>query len=116
MVDNSATVVVDTTDGGDRVVRATGSLDDENAYLLEEALDKADASSPPLVVADLSGLTFADSTVLHVLLRARGRCRASGGRLVIAGPLDGVVGRLFEVTGTREAFSFAETVEAALSR
>ncbi|MEW2547304.1 STAS domain-containing protein [Streptomyces sp. NPDC047002] len=111
MAENPATVVARTADGGARVVRATGALDDENAYLLEEALERADLEGARRVVLDLSAVSFADSTVLHVLLRARGRSR----RLVLAGPLGSAVGRLFEVTGTRTAFTFAETVEAALA-
>ncbi|WP_329459318.1 STAS domain-containing protein [Streptomyces sp. NBC_01497] len=110
MVENSATVVARTTDNGSRIVRATGSLDDENASLLDDALEKADREDARLVVVDLSGVSFADSTVLHVLLRARGRSR----RLVIAGPLSAVVERLFDVTGTRSAFTFAATVQDAL--
>ncbi|MCF3961866.1 STAS domain-containing protein [Streptomyces fuscigenes] len=108
---NSAAVVTRTTDNGGHIVRATGSLDDENASLLEDALEQADREQSRMVVVDLSGVSFADSTVLHVLLQARRRSR----RLVIAGPLGGVVLRLFEATGTRSAFTFAPTVEAALA-
>jgi anti-anti-sigma factor len=111
VVENSAAVVARTAGNGSHIVRATGSLDDENSSLLDSALEKADREGARLVVVDLSGVSFADSSVLHVLLRARSRSR----RLVIAGPLGSVVLRLFEATGTRSAFTFTPTVAAALA-
>jgi anti-sigma B factor antagonist len=40
------------------------------------------------VVLDLSGVTFADSTLLKVLSRARGRAKEGGGALLVRNPSD----------------------------
>ena len=42
------------------------------------------------VVLDLSGVTFADSTLLKVLQRARGKANDVGGALLVRNPSDGL--------------------------
>jgi anti-anti-sigma factor len=59
-----------------------GELDIATVPPLDRALRRAQASSD-LVVLDLSGLEFMDSTGAHLLLDADRRMRAAGGRLVI---------------------------------
>ncbi|MCX5411864.1 STAS domain-containing protein [Streptomyces sp. NBC_00059] len=109
-------VVVETTDDGVVVIRVRGSLDGwSGSSGLVEALEKAARSRGRLTVADLSRLEFADSTGLHALLNAQRRHTESGVRLVLAGPFGTGVRRLFEVSGTAGAFSFADTVDAALT-
>ncbi|MEU5715330.1 STAS domain-containing protein [Streptomyces sp. NPDC020403] len=109
-------VVVEATDDGVVLIRVRGTLDAwSGPSALVEALEGAVGTGGRLTVADLSGLTFADSTGLHVLLNAqRGHAEAGVG-LVLAGPLRTEVRRLFEVSGTAGAFRFAETVDAALA-
>jgi anti-anti-sigma factor len=41
------------------------------------------ACRAPVLVVDLRGLTFMDTTGVHLLLEARERCRASGRRLLV---------------------------------
>ncbi|MFE3518160.1 STAS domain-containing protein [Streptomyces sp. NPDC059166] len=109
-------VVVETADDGVVLIRVRGSLDGWSGHSeLVEALDGAAGRGGRLTVADLSRLEFADSTGLHVLLNAQRRHTATGVRLVLAGPLDTGLRRLFEVSGTLGAFTFADTVDAALS-
>ncbi|MEV6308720.1 STAS domain-containing protein [Streptomyces sp. NPDC051840] len=109
-------VVVETADEGVVLIRVRGSLDGwSGPSELVEALEGAARSGGRLTVADLSRLEFADSTGLHVLLNAQRRHTETGVRLVLAGPLDTGLSRLFEVSGTIGAFTFADTVDAALS-
>ncbi|MFD6280966.1 STAS domain-containing protein [Streptomyces sp. NPDC060209] len=108
-------VVVEAADDGVVLIRVRGSLDGwSGASEVVEALEEAAGSGGRLTVADLSRLEFADSTGLHVLLSAQRRHAGAGVRLVLAGPLGTGVRRLFEVSGTLGAFTFAETVDAAL--
>ncbi|WP_329455126.1 STAS domain-containing protein [Streptomyces sp. NBC_01497] len=113
MAEGSAALTVSTAGRGVAVVRMSGGVDYENAPVLEAEIRRAGEDGVRLLVADLSALEFADSTLLHVLLETQRRRRRRGTRLVIAGPLHETVGRLFDVTGTRTFFEFASTVEAA---
>ncbi|WP_431038150.1 STAS domain-containing protein [Streptomyces sp. P6-2-1] len=99
---------------GARVVRLVGEADLDTAEALDAALTGALASGRPLTVVDLSRTTFADSTVLGVLLRAHALHEEAGLRLLLAGPLDDVLRRLFEVTGTDAHLRFAAHVDQAL--
>ncbi|MFB8029090.1 STAS domain-containing protein [Streptomyces sp. NPDC056465] len=109
-------VVVEAADDGVVLVRVRGSLDGwSEPSGLTEALEEAAGRGGRLTVADLSRLEFADSTGLHALLNAQRHHDAAGVRLVLAGPLGTGVRRLFEVSGTLGAFTFADTVDAALT-
>ncbi|GHB11742.1 MULTISPECIES: STAS domain-containing protein [Streptomyces] len=109
-------VVVETTDDGVVLIRVRGSLDGwSGSEDLVRALDGASAQGRRLTVADLSQLEFADSTGLHTLLNAHQRHTEAGVPLVLAGPFMIGVQRLFEVSGTQDAFRFADTVDAALT-
>ncbi|MFJ4699085.1 MULTISPECIES: STAS domain-containing protein [unclassified Streptomyces] len=99
---------------GARVVRLVGEADLDTAETLDGALTGALASGLPLTVVDLSRTTFADSTVLGVLLRAHTLHEEAGLRLLLAGPLDDVLVRLFDVTGTRAYLRFAADVHQAI--
>ncbi|MFC1418131.1 hypothetical protein [Streptacidiphilus cavernicola] len=61
---------------------------------------------------DLSGVEFADCSLLNTLLLARSRRH-----LVLAGPLPHEVRRLFDLTSTAAVFGFApDTTAACASR
>ncbi|MEV0846957.1 STAS domain-containing protein [Streptomyces sp. NPDC049954] len=97
------------------VVRVGGDIDHESAPLLQEALDTAGRSGAGHTVIDLSGVGFADSTVLHVLLGAEREHRGAGRELSIAGPFGATVRRLFEITGTAHHFRLRPSLDAALA-
>ncbi|WP_432160142.1 STAS domain-containing protein [Streptomyces sp. NRRL F-5630] len=99
---------------GARVVRLVGEADLDTAEALDGALTAALGSEQPLTVLDLSRTTFADSTVLGVLLRAHTLHEQAGRRLLLAGPLDDVLVRLFDVTGTRAHLRFAADLAQAV--
>jgi anti-anti-sigma factor len=87
-------------DGGDdrALLRLEGELDLASAERLEDALRGAEAGRPELLVIDLRGLAFIDSSGLRLLLMAGERARKDGRRLIVVrGPSE--VDRIFEITG-----------------
>ncbi|MBY8887524.1 STAS domain-containing protein [Streptomyces sp. PTM05] len=86
--------------GDDFVLRVQGELDADSCEQFEEALLKATTASGARTVVDLSQMTFADSTVLHLLLAARLAHQRAERPFFLAGPFQLPVERLLEVTGT----------------
>lgn len=89
---------VETGELGDAVrIALTGDLDLSTAKRAEEAITEAERSSPPLLLLDLRGLNFMDSTGLRVVVSADKRAKREGRRTVIVqGPQP--VRRVFEIT------------------
>ncbi|WP_411107607.1 STAS domain-containing protein [Streptomyces sp. cmx-4-9] len=108
-------VVTATTHEGTAVVHLRGDFDEESALDLARVLAEAAAGGAPRTVVDLSRTCFADSSVLHALLEAQQAHAAAGSVLVLAGPLQMAVRRLFDVTGTGAAFRMADSLKAALA-
>ncbi|KOG80500.1 anti-sigma factor antagonist [Streptomyces griseus subsp. rhodochrous] len=113
-VDVSA--ALETVGDGVVLIRVRGSLDGwDGTAGMADALAAAATGAGRLTVVDLSGVGFADSTALHALLDGLREHESAGRRLVLAGPLGVNVRRLFEVTGTSDAFRFAADVETAIA-
>ncbi|MFJ3856505.1 STAS domain-containing protein [Streptomyces sp. NPDC090085] len=108
-------VVSTTTTRDATVISLRGEVDEDNAPLLARALAQTVTSGRPRTVVDLSGTPFVDSSVLHALLDARRAHAAAGVPLVLAGPLQTAVRRLFEVTGSAGAFRMADSLAAAMT-
>ncbi|OON80964.1 hypothetical protein B1H18_10870 [Streptomyces tsukubensis] len=89
------------------IVTVTGEADDSTAPLIDRALRRH--GTPTTVVFDLSGLSFADSAMLHLMLH-----ESVSSRVVVAGPLPVAIQRLFQATGTEGLFTIAPDIEAAL--
>ncbi|MFJ9638647.1 STAS domain-containing protein [Streptomyces sp. NPDC101178] len=102
-------------ENGTFVVAASGEFDLDEQEQLLAALGEADRRNLPATAVDLSGVTFADSSLLNALLHAWRRHRTSGRRLILAGPLHPTVTQLLTVTGTLEHFEIAETLSEALA-
>jgi anti-anti-sigma factor len=81
------------------ILAVRGELDVATAPELARALDEAWAAGGDVRV-DLSATTFAESTVLRVLLRSADRARAAGRRLEVVCARGGALARLFALTGT----------------
>jgi anti-sigma B factor antagonist len=97
------------TDEGDAGVRLelTGELDISSAPVLEEALGRIEAGQPSLLLVDLRGLEFMDSTGLRTLVSANQRARAQDRRLaIVRGPEQ--VDRIFSVTRLDERFEIVD--------
>ena len=92
---------------GARVV-FKGELDLAGTDAAQNAIAQAEESSGMLVL-DLSGLTFMDSTGLEIVLRAARRAHDSGRRLVVARPSP-YVRRLFELTAIDQSLDIVDDV------
>ena len=88
-----------------------GDLDLATVPLLQEHLDRA-MRSGAVVVIDLAGLGFIDSSGLEVLVRADRQLRASGGQLVLLGGSRAVY-RVFELAGVDRYFAWFDSPNAA---
>ena len=61
----------------------SGELDIATLDDAERQVEEAAATAPPLLVIDLSGLTFVDSSGVRLVLLADDRARAAGRRLAV---------------------------------
>ncbi|MFJ9376157.1 STAS domain-containing protein [Streptomyces sp. NPDC101455] len=94
--------VAEVPDGRIAVTTVIGELDTQSGpAVYRRALE---ALTPcPLVVVDLSGVTFCDSSGFNALLRLRRRAEEAGSRLALAAP-PGHVARLLALTGVDTVF------------
>jgi anti-anti-sigma factor len=93
---------IDTKRDGDRVVvLMEGELDMANAPALQSAVESEELAACEVVVLDLQGLTFLDSTGLRVILATRELCWRRGQVFAVT-PGSPQVQRLLSVTGVGE--------------
>ncbi|MFF6826447.1 STAS domain-containing protein [Streptomyces longwoodensis] len=90
------------------VIAPRGAYDMDSVAPLAQALDRA-AREYPVVVLDASGITFADSTFLTLLIRAH---RSGGLRLVAPSPQ---VRQICEITGVDGYLDIRDTVDDAVA-
>jgi len=89
-------------------VALRGELDLSTAEKVERELQRVEQSEPPLVVLDLSELTFLDSTGLRLIVGADRRARESNRRLtVVRGPA--TVQRVFTITKLDERLEMVDS-------
>ncbi|WP_344666958.1 STAS domain-containing protein [Catenulispora yoronensis] len=100
------------TDTGVTVITTRGDLDLDGTRQLRQPLISATSAQQPLVVLDLAGLEFLDSSGISLLVHGVKRVRARGGALVLAAA-PAKVARLFEVTGLTRVFEIFPTTEDA---
>jgi anti-sigma B factor antagonist len=101
------------TDGRAAIITVSGELDLASAPALEAELEQAGASDSELLVLDLRGLEFMDSTGLSVIVKAHQRLSEDGRSLcLIRGPQQ--VQRLLDLTGVAERLTLANTPEEIL--
>ena len=105
----------ETADRSDGIhVELTGELDISSAARVEEALAKIEAEEPAVVLLDLRGLEFMDSTGLRTVVSADARAREQGRRVVVVrGPE--AVHRIFNVTRLDERLEIVDD-PAAVTR
>ncbi len=91
--------------GTSLTITPTGEIDLFTADRLEAALSAALRLAPEIVVIDLSGVTFLDSSGVHRLLAGHRRATARGVRLVIV-PGPESVQRTFALCGLLDVLPF----------
>ncbi|KJK34032.1 anti-sigma factor antagonist [Streptomyces variegatus] len=83
------------------VVAVHGEIDHDVQDVLSQAMLTDDGRTQPRIVADLSGVTFMDSSGINVLVTVHRRVNAAQGWLRIAGAQEAVV-RLLNMVGIDE--------------
>jgi anti-sigma B factor antagonist len=107
----SAVAAIDQRDGS-VVVSLAGELDLYNAEEVRSALLEACAGEPRVLVVDLEGVRFIDSTALGVLIEARSKLANHSGFRLAAPGLE--TRRALEVSGLDRHFLVHATVAEAL--
>jgi len=93
------------------VLALTGEFDLAGVHQFELALAKAVAGEPDVLVIDLNGLDFMDSSGLRALVMADQRAGKAGRRLAIV-PGPPVVRRVFEITQLDGRLDLVESAAA----
>ena len=94
------------------VVRLAGEAD-VTTPALGEALRAEAANRPALLLVEMSGLRFMDSSALNAILRVHEDLRAAGCVLALVGPRDSVA-RVLRLIGADRMIPVYDSVEAAL--
>jgi anti-sigma B factor antagonist len=101
--------------GGAYVVVTPEEIDITNAASLRTALLRASAHGRGMLVVDMSGTQFCDSSGINVLVRAHERARAEGGELLLVLPAT-TVQRVFRITGIDRMISSFSSLDEALAQ
>jgi anti-sigma B factor antagonist len=99
-------VRTETTDGATRVV-LQGELDIASTPLLDAELEKLEGAEPPVMVIDLRGVEFMDSTGLRAMVAADARAKEAGRRLAIVRGSKAVE-RVFKLTRLDESLDMID--------
>jgi anti-sigma B factor antagonist len=65
------------------IVSLRGEFDYADMAAAQEEIRTAEAQEPAILMLDLTGLEFMDSSAVRIILQADGRARARGRRLVL---------------------------------
>ena len=103
----------DSTPGRVRVVRLTGDVDLANAAEIREQLLRESSNDLIVMVVDMSGLTFIDSSGLRVLFEVAGLLQERDQRLFLVIPSGAHPWRTLEVSGAERVARVFEDVESA---
>jgi anti-sigma B factor antagonist len=94
------------------VIAVRGEVDLHTAPKVQSAIERA-ADANGIVVLDMGGVAFMDSTALSALMRAKDILQAQGISLRLASP-SSAVERIFSVTGFKDYFDIFPSREAAM--
>ena len=93
------------------LIALTGEFDLAGVQKFEGELSKLEAENPGVVVVDLGGLSFMDSSGLRALVMADQRATKAGRRLAIV-PGPPAVKRVFEITQLDGRLDLVESANA----
>jgi anti-anti-sigma factor len=94
------------------LVELVGEADVTNSDDLHEVLDAEVAKRPRMLIIDLSGLRFMDSSALHVILRANRAMDRQGGVVALACPRDPVA-KMLRLTAADQLIPVYSSVSEA---
>lgn len=94
------------------VFAPTGRIDGTNANAVEAELKAILEASGPNLILDLSGISYLSSAGLRVVLVAAKSTRASGGKVVLAGPRP-AISEIFKMSGFDRILETVSDAEAA---
>jgi anti-sigma B factor antagonist len=100
-------------EGAATVLAPRGEVTAFSSPILRQSLREATASKPMVVVMDLSGTAYVDSSGVATMVEALQIVSRYGGKLVLAGMSDRVRG-VFEIARLQTVFEIAGSVEEAL--
>lgn len=89
------------------LLELTGELDVSNAARVEDEVARLERARPPVLVLDLRGLTFMDSTGLRIVVGAHARSQQEERRLVVVRAPE-QVHRIFRLTRLDEHVDFVD--------
>ena len=107
-------VALERADNGVAVVALAGEVDLYTAPRFREVLFQAIEGGGAVVVVDLTGVSFVDSTALGVLVSGGRRLEQAAGRLAIGCP-DKRIRRILEITGLDTVLDVYPSRGAALA-
>jgi anti-sigma B factor antagonist len=99
--------------GHSAVVAVDGELDLLSCPSLENAIDQLAESDVDLVIIDLRGVEFMDSTGPHLLVRTQNRTHESGRRFALVRGRKQVQ-RLFDLTGLADSLTIVDSPDQLL--
>ncbi|MGI5817981.1 MAG: STAS domain-containing protein [Armatimonadota bacterium] len=97
------------------ICHVSGELDAYTAPDLRDALDRLVDNALCWIIADLTELTYLDSTGLGILVGTAKKCRQAGGDLAVACARKNLL-RIFQISGTQEILNVLPDIEAATAR
>ncbi|MCB9844518.1 MAG: STAS domain-containing protein [Phycisphaeraceae bacterium] len=113
MADESGVRVSTERRGNATVVKPSGEIDISGSPVLREALRGAAAGGAPVVVVDLAGVSYMDSSGLATLVEAMKNANSRKARLVLCNMAERVRA-VFEIAHLDRYFRIASSLEEAL--
>lgn len=99
------------TEGDRAIVTVRGDFDLQVAERVVAELAVVEQQAPALLVVDLSGLSFMDSSGMGVIAAAQARAVEAGRRIVFVRP-PYTVRRAFELSGFDNIITVADSIDA----
>lgn len=100
--------------GSHTVVRATGFLDVSTSPRLREKLLQAIATAPRVILLDLGGIEFLDSSALGVILNGWKQMQAADATLAVVSPQARIT-KIFEITALNLSIRIFPSMDEARS-
>jgi anti-sigma B factor antagonist len=97
---------------GSEILHVLGEVDLANADELEAGIHALCSAAVALVVLDLTGCTYIDSTGLRIVAKAHA---TNARRLRVVVPSQGQIFRIFQMTGLDNQLGILSTVEESLA-